>query len=268
MKIKHSWFLFIFSFLFLIPLGVFTGISSAKGTLIVFGKIDALTLALYMIATSFIAISIISALSSDSKFDNNQVKANFLLTIAYFIAGAAMFCCGLWNFSSIKDFDLFFVFLSIFGILGGLVFIVFGVTSILGKNLYDIFPYSSIFPLSWSFLHLYDYHLAAGKQQFEELEIFNVLYFGLLVIFFLYQSRISTNVFFKGQKIKGKVTVFGMSGALCCLFFACLEISKQLSSNSIRAGVFFSKLVDLSVALYAIVFVWSITATEKKNSLK
>ncbi|MDR0404684.1 MAG: hypothetical protein LBH37_02700 [Oscillospiraceae bacterium] len=261
MKSRYSWIPFSAAILFLVPFGIYIGLSSARNIVPTFAGTDSLPISLIVMLSCLVCTLVFSHLSQDA-MAGVIIDKNLFLSAASVLCGLAVFWGGVMHFSvSMPDHVPSFlrVLNAVLGMANGLVFVIFGFFVFLGSNFFEDFPILAIIPPIWSFTRLYERNVILKDDTGMSIEIYDILCLAMLVFFFIYQSKMLVGAGIGRSRIKESSIVFGMAGFLCNAFFLCNKVSKKVGENSLKGEDLPSIFVDLSVLIYVFAFLFYIS---------
>lgn len=254
MKLKFTWIPFILSFITVLGLKIYQFVTLGDATVRTqWSNIEAITFIVALIAA--IIITIMSLISKDS-------PEVFVLNKDIFTGTIAVLTALMVIWSSVNELiiylsykrEIVYLFLSIFGILAGLVFIMSGVCFFKGKDFFQKYKLLTLLPTVWVLIRILNLFFAYNSIPTNLSHVTTSLAEIFLVFFLFYQARLFSGLFTKNTF--KSIFYFGFAAILFVTLYATnnllsiIDTGRKISINNLVYLI-----TDLIIAFYVLCFI-------------
>ena len=153
--------------------------------------------------------------------------------------------------------DLMQFFIGIFGILSGVTFVIIGVSYYKEKNLFKSQNFITLFPPIWGIFRLLELFFIYNSVSNSPWEMIDEIAVIFLLLFLFNQARTFANV--KNIKKVKNMFLWGVPSSIFIFLYTSLNFINYMSNiNNFEFNSFIKSLSDLSIAIYIILFLFSI----------
>ena len=267
MKLKYISVPFILSLIAIIALRVyqFSSIGNAKVRL----EWTNLELICVMITVAFLAFAIIISILSRNIPNFLKVDKHTFTGIIGALAGVLISCNGVADiirFITSSKKDLLVLFLGIFGIAAGIIFIGLSFCSIKGGNIFETNKLLLLLPTVWGLLRLLQMFFVYNAIATNIIDMSDEFAVIFLLLFMFYQSKLFAGIINKFAF--RAVFMFGFTATLFIIIYSSLELLRCIDMGE-SLGIYriIALTADLALGLYIALFLFSINANSKAKGM-
>ena len=254
MKLKSTWIPFVLAFVAVLGLKIYQFITLGDATIRVqWSNIDMISMGIVVVAA--VIIIIMSIFSKDS-------PKVFVVSKDFFTGTIAILTGLMVIWSSINELiiylsyqrDIMYLSLSILGILAGLIFILLGVCSFKGKDLFQKCRLLTLLPSAWVLVRILNLFFKYNSIPTNLSHVATSFAEIFLVFFLFYQARLFAGLF--TQNTFKKVFYFGFSTILFITLYATNDLLTVIDTGrKISIVNLIYIITDLVIAFYVLCFV-------------